>query len=74
MQLVNVVKVTSVTFDHDNELSAKEVGKLERKVMDKEYIFAHDHFCDVSSVADAVSDDTGWCVTSIDYTMTGRII
>lgn len=61
-------KVTKVVFDHDGELSDEEVLNLEQKVMSKEYQFHTDEFCDISSVADAVSDDTGWCVSDIDYT------
>ncbi len=62
------VKVNGVIFDHDNELSAKEIGELTRKVTDKVYTFHPDEYCDFSSVADAISDDTGWCVAELDYT------
>jgi len=66
-------KVTKVIFDHDGELTTTEVDVLTRKVTDKTYKFYPDDYCDVSSVADAVSDDTGWCVADIDYTTEERI-
>jgi len=66
MPLIHV-KVTEVTFDHDNKLSAREISKLTKKVTDKVYTFNPEDYCDISSVADSISNDTGWCVYDLEY-------
>lgn len=59
--------ITQVTFDHDGELSVQEATALENGIIGKTFTFDGDDFCNVSSVADAISDETGWCVLDLDY-------
>ena len=57
--------ITSITFDFtddDGELSAEEQQKIISSVIGKVY-----EVDDESEIADAISDETGWLVSALDY-------
>jgi len=62
------LKITDIKFDLSHEtISKQQADELENRVKDKVWVVETE-----DDLADAISDQTGWCVLSINYKENGQ--
>lgn len=60
-------KITEIDFDTELDDEDSFVSELEKANLERQYIGRVFQVESEDEIADAVSDDSGWCVSSIDY-------